>query len=289
MAIRIVVMHMPPLRSVSLRLLLGSAVLIPIMLLRKARLPVGKEWGLLFVLSTLMLAVSFSLVAWAIRRMPTGTTSLLFASSPLLTAWLEPWLSGRSQRTHISPMVIIGMLGGLGGVALVLSNSTVAGYHLPVNSVVAVLFVVLFGSMATIIAKRVLKNIPVLTISTVETMMAGAFLGVASFAIERHQPTIWTTQVILAILFLGILSSALGFLLYYWLLMNIEPHLLQTRYLIMPIVAMTDGYLFLHEHISPTMILGSVAVLGSLGLVLAAEAKASKAANHGLVPSDKKC
>jgi drug/metabolite transporter (DMT)-like permease len=289
MAIRIVVMHMPPLRSVSLRLLLGSAVLIPFMLLRKARWPVGKEWGLLFVFSTLMLAVSFSLVAWAIQRLPTGTTSLLFATSPLLTAWLEPWLSGRSQRTHTSPMVILGMLGGLGGVALVLSNSTLAGFHLPIDSVVAVLFVVLFGSMATIIAKRLLKNIPVLTISTVETMMAGAFLGAVSLGMDRNQPTVWTSQVILAMLFLGIFSSALGFLLYYWLLMQIEPHLLQARYLIMPIVAMTDGYLFLHEHISPAMILGACAVLGSLALVLMAEARASRAVSNGLEPADKKC
>jgi len=288
MAIRIVVMHMPPLRSVSLRLLLGSAVLIPMMFLRKARLPAGKEWGLLFALSTLMLAVSFSLVAWAIRRVPTGITSLLFATSPLLTAWMEPWLSGRSQRAHISPIAILGMLGGVGGVALVLARSGSAGYHLPKVNVIVVLFVVVFGSMATIIAKRVLKDIPVLTISAVETLMAGTVLGVASLAIERHEPTVWTPQVVLALIFLGVLSSALGFLLYYWLLMQIEPHLLQTRYLLMPIVAVTDGYLFLNEHISPMMILGAVAVLSSLALVLLGERTVSKAKTPRLEASDRK-
>jgi drug/metabolite transporter (DMT)-like permease len=52
---------------------------------------------------------------------------------------------------------------------------------------------------------------------------------------------------------------------------------------------MTDGYLFLHEHISPAMILGACAVLGSLALVLMAEARASRAVSNGLEPADKKC
>jgi drug/metabolite transporter (DMT)-like permease len=276
MAIRIAVLHMPPLRSVSLRLLLASAVLVPIMFLRKKRLPVGREWGLLFVLSTLMLAISFSLVAWAVQRIPTGTTSLLFATSPLLTAWMEPWLGKHSQKIPVSRSVILGMLGGLVGVALVLFKTAPVGYHLQMQGVIAVLSVVVFGSMATIIAKRVLKDIPVLTISAVETLMAGAVLGVASLAIEGNRPTVWTPQVIWAILFLSVLSSAVGFFLYYWLLMQIEPHVLQTRYLIMPIIAMIDGYLFLHEEISWNMLLGAAAVLGSLAFVLRAEAKTDR-------------
>ena len=288
MAIRIVVMHMPPLRSVSLRFLLASAVLVPIMFLRRERLPVGREWAWLFVLSTLMLAMSFSLVAWAVRRVPTGTTSLLFATSPLLTAWMEPWMGKQSQQAPVSRTVILGMLGGLAGVALVLFRSGSVSNQLQTLGVIAVLSVVVFGSMATIIAKRVLKDIPVLTISAMETLMAGAVLAVASFALERNQPTVWTPQVVWAMLFLSVLSSAAGFFLYYWLLMQIEPHLLQMRYLIMPIIAMFDGYLFLHETITWNMLLGAATVLGSLAFVLRAEAHTDRFRLANYATCDKK-
>ncbi len=42
------------------------------------------------------------------------------------------------------------------------------------------------------------------------------------------------------------------------------------------LIAMIDGYVFLHERISWNMLLGAVAVLGSLGFVLRAEAKTDR-------------
>ena len=49
-AVRLTVLHMPPLRSASLRFLLPAAVLLPAMLFYRSRVPKGREWGLLAVL-----------------------------------------------------------------------------------------------------------------------------------------------------------------------------------------------------------------------------------------------
>lgn len=275
MAIRIVVAGMSPMRSVALRLLFASVVLMPILFVRKVRLPSGNEWGLLLILSVLMIAAPLSLVAWATQRVSTSIIALLFATSPLLTAWMEKLLGFRSSRAPFPRAVLVGMFGGVLGVALLLFNGMRSVPRVQLEGMGAVVAVVVAGSMMTVIAKRKLKDIPALTISAVETLMAGVLLGLASLVIEGHQSISWTGQVLLAMVFLGVFSSALGFFIFYWLLLQIEPHLVATRYLIMPMIAITEGLLYLHEQITVGMIAGAVAVLGSLVIVLWSEAKAA--------------
>ncbi len=101
-------------------------------------------------------------------------------------------------------------------------------------------------------------------------MMAGLVVGALSLVFERRQPTEWTEASLAAMLFLGLVSSALCFLLFYWLLMRMEPHQLAVRYLLMPIVAIGEGALLLGERIAWTEVAGAVAVLISVALLLSA-------------------
>jgi len=272
MAIRIVVAHMPPLRSVSLRFLLASAILLPIMFLRRSRLPKGREWLLLLLLATLMMALPFSATAWAEQWIPSGKTSLLFATAPLVTGWMETWLGKPSERKRLPPNAVVGMLIALAGLIVVLYR-TASIDRGESRGVAAVLGVVVLGSASTVLSKQWLKDIPVLTLAAVETFFAGTTLGVASFVVEGDRPQAWTESSVIAMLFLGMFSSALGFLLYYWLLMRIEPYQLAARYFIMPIVALAEGAVLLHERITLTMAVGAVAVMAGMVLALRSKAK----------------
>ncbi len=279
MAIRIVVAHMPPLRSVSFRFLLASAVLLPVMFLLRSRLPKGREWLLLFLLGTLMMALPFSATAWAEQWIPSGKTSLFFATAPLVTGWMETWLGRRSERRRLPLSAVLGMLLSLAGIVIVLYHATPLARG-EGRGVVVIMGVVLLGSAGTILSKRWLKNIPVLTLAAVETLFAGIALGIASFVMEGDRPQVWTESSVIAMLFLGFFSSALGFLLYYWLLMQIEPYQLAARYFIMPIVALAEGAALLHEQVTWTMAGGAIAVLA--GLVLVLRSRTREVAGHGM-------
>jgi len=258
---------MPPLRSVAVRFLLATAVLLPAMLLRKERLPTGREWRLLAVLGILMVALPFSLIAWTQLRITSSTTSILFAASPLLTLWMERWIGDRNDRTPVSPRAWLGTLVGLAGVALLFSHVALAAEGAFAAEVV-VLLVVVAGSASSIIAKRRLRDIPVLTVAATETLLAGLAVGGMSLIFERNRSTEWTAESIAAILFLGLVSSAFCFLLYYWLLVRMEPYKLASRFLLMPIIAVGEGSLYLHESVPATEFAGGVAVLVSLAMLL---------------------
>jgi drug/metabolite transporter (DMT)-like permease len=277
MAIRIVVAHMPPLRSVAFRFLLASAILLPLMFFRRSRLPKGREWLLLFGLGTLMMALPFSATAWAEQWIPSGKTSLLFAMAPLVTGWMETWLGRPSERRRLPFTAILGMLIALAGIVVVLYRTTSIARG-EGRGVAAILGVVVLGSATTILSKQWLKNIPLLTLVAVETLFAGVTLGVASFFMEGDRPQAWTESSVIAMLFLGLFSSALSFLLYYWLLMQIEPYQLAARYFITPIVAIAEGVVLLHEQVTWNMAVGALAVLA--GLVLVLRSKTKEATDH---------
>jgi drug/metabolite transporter (DMT)-like permease len=261
---------MPPLRSVSFRFLMASALLLPAMWLARARLPRGKEWVLLVVLGTFMMALPFSLIAWAQQRMSSAVTSILFAASPLMTLGLEAWMSRGKTRMRLPPRAFAGALVGLAGVGLVMVHA-VSGIEGAAVPAMTVLLVAVFGAASTIVAKDRLKEIPVLTVAATETLFSGMFLGVLSLVFERHRATDWTQGTVVALLFLGLFSSALCFLLFYWLLLRIEPYQLASRYLLMPVVALAEGSFLLHEAVSRLEIVGCAAVLLSVTLVLSAD------------------
>lgn len=277
-AIRIVVMHMPPLLSVSIRFLLASLILLPVMLVRRPRMPKGREWGVISVLGLVMIVLPFSLVAWAEQRISSGTVAILFATSPLFTAWMEPRLGHRSQRKSVPRMTQFALWGGLGGVSLVLSQ-TVSLTASQIIGVAAVLTVVILGSATATVAKSELKSMPLLTVTTVQFIFAGGILWLTSHIVERRHPTMWTPSTVLATAFLGVVSSALGFLLFYWLLAELRPYQLASKQLLMPVIAIAEGVLLLHEPLSWTTVVGTMVALGCLILVMRVRVEENDAQN----------
>ena len=222
---------------------------------------------MLVLVSTLMMALPFSLTAWAEQWIGSGKTSILFATAPLLTAGMERWLGRGVTRRPLEQPALVGLLLGMAGAVLVLGHSiSISPEEGRGGGVISV--VVILGSVTTVLAKRWLKDIPVLTVAAISTLIAGVTLGAMSLVVESDRQSEWTTASEVAILFLAVLSSAVGFLLYYWLLRELKPHQLAARFFLMPLVALLEGAVYLHERICWTMGLGMIAVLCGLALVL---------------------
>jgi len=250
-------------RSVSLRFAVASSVLLPVIWFRRSRLPRGREWGVLSLLSIITIVVPFSLTAWAEGRISSGATAILFATGPLFTAWMEPHLGGRTHRRRVPRPVLLAMLLGLAGTLLVLSGS-ISRSSAQAAGVAAVLFVVILGAITGTTAREQITGLPIPTVAGVQCVMAAGLLGLSSLIVESERSTEWTGSSIFAMLFLGIFSSALGFLLFYWLMVELRPYQLASRQFIMPLVAVVEGVALLHEPMPWTMIAGSCIVLISL-------------------------
>jgi drug/metabolite transporter (DMT)-like permease len=267
-AIRVSVMHMPVFRSVALRFLIAAAILLVVVFIRRPRLPTRSEWRLLFFFSALTVVMPFSMVAWAQSRTTSGTTSVLFAGTPLLVAVLEQRMLRNLSR--LSLPIMLGLAGATIGIAMVLYSAFYSS-RTQLSGMLAVLFVVVFGSFSSILAKQRLSYIPPLTTTTFTCLIAGIIVGLLSLLLDRDIPTQWDSSAIQSILFLGVCSSAVGNLLFYWLLVRIRPYQLASRYFLMPLVALVEGWYLLNETITVPMMTGIFLILVSIMPVLRSE------------------
>jgi drug/metabolite transporter (DMT)-like permease len=270
-AIRIVVENVPPLLSVAIRFLLAFVVMLPVLLVLRPRLPKGREWGIIAALSLVMIVLPFGLTALAEQRISSGTTAILFATSPLFTAWMEPHLGSIAQRRRISRATHVALWLGLAGVLLVLSRA-ISFTEFQVVGAMLVLVVAILGAATTTLAKSELNGIPLLTVTSFQFIVASAVLGLMSLLLERGHSVTWTRPTVAAMLFLGVVSSALGFLLFYWLLGELRPYQVNARQLLMPAVAIVEGTMLLNEPLPWTTVVGTTMVLGSLVVAMRTKA-----------------
>jgi drug/metabolite transporter (DMT)-like permease len=265
MAIRVLVTAAPPMRSASLRFLLASALLVPVIGAMRLAWPAGRELRAVLLLSFSMIAVPSALTFWAEQRLSSGLTALIFGAMPLLTAVLTPWMAGRSvPRAAWQAMIL-----GLGGMGFVLSGAISTSLWQAAGAA-AVLAAVSLYAWSSVYAKQSLTGVHPFLSTSIQFFFGGVWLGLASLLFERGRPSHWDRTAILALVFLSIFASALSFTLYYWVLKHVEAYQLTSLQLVVPIIAVVEGAAFMREAVPWTMMLGAAVVLGSVVFVLRA-------------------
>ncbi len=277
MAIRVLVAAVPPMHSASLRFLLAAIILLPFIQFKRLPWPTGRGLRATLLLSLTMIAVPSALTFWSEQRLSSGLTALIFGAMPLMTAILTPWMAGRSvPRTTWQAMIV-----GLGGMGLVLSGAISTSLWQAVGAIAVVAAVAMYAG-SSVYAKEALQGVHPFVSTAIQFFLGGIWLAVGSLIFERGRPSAWSTQSVVALVFLSIFASALTFTLYYWLLRHIEAYQLTSLQLIVPIIAVMEGAFFMRETVPWTMIAGAAVVLGSVVFVMRAKHSDEKEIALGL-------
>src|ERR1700760_4002218 len=117
LAIRIAVQQVPSLFAAGTRFFLAGTLLYAVMRVSRRPGPTSKEGGSLAVSGLLMFVVTYGAVFWAEQYVPSGFTSVLEATLPLITIGLEVFVF-RQQRFRWT--LLAGIVGGFLGVLLLL-------------------------------------------------------------------------------------------------------------------------------------------------------------------------
>lgn len=266
MAIRVLVTVVPPLHSASLRFLLASVILLPIIQFKRLRWPTGRGLHATLLLSFSMIAVPSALTFWSEQRLSSGLTALLFGAMPLLTAILTPWMGRRSvPRTAWQAMIV-----GLGGLGMILSGAISTSFSQALGAFGVLLAVLLYAG-SSVYGKEALQTVHPFVSTAIQFFLGGIWLALASLIFERGRPSVWSMQSVVALVFLSIFSSGLSFTLYYWLLQRIEAYQLTSLQLVVPIIAVAEGAWFMREAVPWSAIVGAALVLGSVVFVMRAK------------------
>ncbi len=275
LGMKVAIQSFPPLlvggmrfSAAGLTLLLAQALLGKV---EPAWLRSPRYWRSALLCGGLMLLVANGLLAASLHRVGTGTAALGVALTPVWLVLFDRWQTGRS---HLAPKVLAGLVLGVLGVTLLSGAVTDPGRALGGEAIGMAMVVVstLGWASGSILGRRVPQPRRTLVGTSMQMIAGGALMMGASFAFES-----WTLETLrqaslrgwLAVAYLAVAGSLLGFTAYVWLLKNAPAARVATYAYVNPLVALALGWWWLGEvpsretWIAAPLILGGVVLLQS--------------------------
>src|SRR5215472_2229010 len=112
LAIRIAVTELPPFFTAGVRFLTAGALLYAFMRVRGRPAPSGAEWRGIALTALLLFVVTYGALFWAEQYVPSGLTSVIEASLPLITIALEVFVFRHQPfRWRMLGAVVLGFAG----------------------------------------------------------------------------------------------------------------------------------------------------------------------------------
>jgi drug/metabolite transporter (DMT)-like permease len=266
MFIGVAVREVSPLTYVWLRVTIAAAAMWVWVAWRRESAGLPRSiWGAILFLALFNNVVPFILFGWGQTHIASGLASILNATTPI---WGVVVAHVFTADEKISPRKLAGVALGFGGVALMIGPSLLGGLGNNLLAQLACVAAALCYAFAGVYARR-FRRMGVSPIAVTTGQLSASALVMLPLALIVDQP--WTQslpslQAIGAILALGVVSSAFGYVLYFRLIDRAGATNALLVTLLVPPVAILLGALFLSEVIG----LRDIAGLGLIALGLAA-------------------
>ena len=266
-ALAVVVRDLPPFLAMALRHLTAGAILLVVALPRgdRASDPVGRPQVLAgFVFGGLLFVCSHGTLAWAQQTVSAGMAALLAGSIPIWMALFDRVAFGR----RLAPVGYAGIVLGFVGLAFLFDPFGEGS----VDRLAAL--VILLGAMSWAAGSLYSRGAGLPTRPLVSAGL-GAFCGglvlagIATLGGEIGEAE-WTSDALLALVYLIVAGSLVGFTAYVWLLRTAPTSLVSTYAYVNPIVAVALGWALLGESVTLQMLVAGAAVLASVAMILRA-------------------
>jgi drug/metabolite transporter (DMT)-like permease len=281
LAIRIVVESMPAFFSAGIRFVIAGALLFAFLRVRGVPLPSRSQWRHASITGTLLLLGGNGLVVWAERSLSSGRAALLVALAPVWFATLE-WLRPGGKRP--TPKTVMGIIVGLFGVLALVSGRI--GGPSDENTLSGALAVIVAGiswAGGSLYNKHSHAGGSHWMNASAQMLCGGATLLVVGSLLGEPIHTEWsriTLRSTLALIYLVIFGSWIGFSAYVWLLKVSTPGKVSTYAYVNPVIAVFLGWAVLHESVTAQMLWGALVILVGVIIITVPQSFFSALANR---------
>jgi drug/metabolite transporter (DMT)-like permease len=264
-ALTIAVRDLPPLLSMTLRHLVAGAALLAFALPRDGagRDPIGwPQIRAAFIFGGFLFLLSHGALAWAQQTVPAGVAALLVGSIPLWMALLDRVAFGR----RLTFSAYVGFVVGFVGLAF-LFDPFGEGSIDRLGAFVIVLAALSWATGSLYSRGASLPKRPLVS-AGLASVCGGLLLLAGSLITGEPGRTTVTWEALLAVAYLIVVGSLIGFTAYVWLLRVAPTSLVATYAYVNPIVAVFLGWLLLDEEITLRMAIAGAAVVVSVALIV---------------------
>ena len=243
--------------GVSSRMLLG-VVVSSVLLLALARKVSWHPQALkTYIAAGLGIFGAMSMVYWGAQFIPSGLISVLFGLTPIFTGVLAAvWLNERSLTSN----KLLGIVLGIAGLVIIFGNGVEFGND-AIKGIVAVLLSVVLHSVSAVWVKAIDARLPAMDVTHGGLLVAAPLYLFTWFSYDGVIPSELSTRALMAILYLAVFGSVLGFFLYYYVLKHIDASRVALATLITPVTALFLGQLLNNETHDPLVWMGTALIL----------------------------
>jgi drug/metabolite transporter (DMT)-like permease len=266
--IRVAVRQIDPGTLVFARTAVGGLILLPLAVRGGGYAQVLLRWRPLVAFSVIELAVPWLVLGDAERRLSSSLSGLLVAAVPLVGVLVAR--IARSDDRGGGVLRYAGLLFGFAGVALLVGLDL---GHVSTRPLLEMLLVVVGYAVAPVIMARRLSDLPSIpVVSAALLLVAAGYLPYAA----THVPDHVGAKALWSVITLGLVCTALAFVLFFALIAAIGPSRATVITYVNPAVAVLLGIALLGEKLTLGIVLGFPLIL--IGSVLAARHAAPEAA-----------
>ena len=254
-----------PFTLVSLRLLIGLALLAAVVIIARESLPrEPRIYGHLVVMGFFSVALPFMLITWAELSVDSSLAAVLTAAVPL---FVIPFAALILRDERVTLNKLIGILIGLIGVAIVVGFDPA---ELVGNELLAEL--ALIGAAASyavggVYARRNVHGLRPMIPALFQVAFGLAMVTVPAIVLEGPIRLDMRPEALFAVIWLGLLGSGAAYLVFFRLLGHWGATRTSLVAYLLPIWGIVLGALVLDEPIDARLILGTALVIGGIALV----------------------
>jgi drug/metabolite transporter (DMT)-like permease len=254
-----------PFTLITLRLLIGFALLLTVVLIARERIPpFGRIYGHLFVMGAINIAIPFSLITWAEQSVDSSVAAILNAIVPLFVLIIAAVFLHDERLTANR---VVGLIVGFVGVAILvgfdpsdLANGNLTGEILLIGSTISY-------ACGAVYAKRHIHGLAPKMPALFQVFFGLVIVSTLAFVFENPLATTFTPASLFAVVWLGLLGSGLAYLAFFRLLRDWGATRTSMVAYLLPLYGIALGAIVRKEPVDATMILGTVLIIGGVALV----------------------
>lgn len=263
LGIKIAVESVPPLTAAGLRFLIAFPLFLSFTLLRKEPLLFPRQSRWFFVFVTLSyFSLPYYLLNYGEMHVSSGLTALLFSCMPVFILLF----SALFLRERIYPSQMLGIAIGFGSLFMIIRSQ---GLHLDQAEwlgVLAILCAAVMHALCYVVTKKHGSAISVITYNTLPIGIAGAMLFIVGLSVETPVFSDVSARSWGALLYLGLVASVGGFIVYFLLLKRLSPIILSFVFIIFPVFAVIIGAWYEGQTLSRELMIYSAVLLSGFAI-----------------------
>ena len=263
LGIKIAVESVPPLTAAGLRFLIAFPLFLGFAAWRREPLmfPKGSRWFFLFV-TLAYFSLPYYLLNYGEMHVSSGLTALLFSCMPVFILIFTALF----LRERIYASQVLGIAIGFASLFMIIRSQGLHLDHAELFGVLAILTAAILHALCYVVTKKHGSAISVITYNTLPIGIAGLMLFVAGLGLETPNFSAISARSWAALLYLGLVASVGGFIVYFLLLKRLSPIILSFVFIIFPVFAVMIGAWYEGQEISAELMVYSAVLLAGFAI-----------------------